>query len=153
MKTLFLSFAVSVLLNLSGYSQTFEVELTGRDTVYEAKYNKLREVYVKKRLSESYVAFSKVHKAFLEKVNFNDHFKEIEMRTIMEWVKANLGKTKFATYEEAEKEWEAVRNASQAHGEDASEFYAMMREYRANGDMDIVKDVMKDVAMEYSERP
>lgn len=151
MKPLFL-FLVFIALTPAAHSQTIEWQMPKKDTVYEAKYNKLKAVYVKKRQSESYKKFSKLNDAFLEKVNFKDHFKEIEMRTIMEWIKANLAKTKFASYEEAEKEWKIVREAVSEHSAESSEYYDLMREYRKNGDMEIVKAVMMDVQKEYPDR-
>lgn len=118
---------------------------------YEKRYEKLKELHIKKLSSESYKNQRAVYRAFVKKMNYKGmNFFEIS-QNMLGWLKDNIKQTSFESYEAAEKEWAEVNAAIKASTEDNIEYYTYMRECLKCCGTEIAKQVMMDIREENPE--
>lgn len=88
-------------------------------------YEELKELYIKMENSESHKLSNKLMKAFMEKMNYKE--KDISViqspNGMLEWIKANIEKTGFASYEDAVKEYEEMMAATMKSTTENMDFY------------------------------
>jgi hypothetical protein len=99
-----------------------------KDTAYANTYNKLRTLYLKQLDSESHKKAQKIGMAFMQKAKFTGDFKNFKDENgLMDWIKENLDKTSFKSYEEAVKENEAMKLAYEADAKENADYFAYMK--------------------------
>jgi len=109
-----------------------EMTATVKDTAYVNTYNKLRALYLKQLESESYKKVQKLTTAFMEKVKFDGDFKIFkEEYGLLNWIKDNLQKTSFTSYEEAENEYKAQEVLNKEYEQENAEYIAFGKAVRA----------------------
>ncbi|MCW4469850.1 hypothetical protein OGH69_12795 [Flavobacterium sp. MFBS3-15] len=109
-----------LLFSFSGKAQT-SVE----DTLTASyRYNKARALYIKSLHSKSSMHLNKLGAEFRDKLNFFGDSTVLATREgALKWIKENLERTDFETYEAAVNEYEAIGVASANQVKDNSEFY------------------------------
>jgi hypothetical protein len=73
------------------------------DSTYEARFQKLKSLYIKMLDSESFHKMDSVLDIYTYKIHYKEYQRDIEKYNNMnDWVKANLEKTDYANFSEAE---------------------------------------------------
>jgi len=122
-------------------------ELLSAGPEYDTHFKKLKELYLKELRSESYKKSVSLHKAFLKKLP-NEAFTTDDQ---LAWIKDNLPKTQFESYEAAEKEWQEIMAAGMASIEDNKEYYDYMVLCFSKCEPQILTDMMMEVQEEHPE--
>jgi hypothetical protein len=117
---------------------------------YDKHYAKLKELYLKQLRSESYKKQHALNNAFVAKINFDGEIEDFQ-KDILGWIKANIDKTTFGSYEAAEKEWQAIIAAGMKDFEENKDYYDYMMVCFNCCDSEILTQVMMEVMEEYPE--
>lgn len=125
-----------------------EEKLTGGPE-YDKHYEKLKELYIKQLRSGTHKKQRQLNNAFIAKMNFKGDPKEIQ-KDILGWVKNNIDKTNFESYEAAEQEWQAIITAGMDDFQENQEYYEYMRICFQCCD-GLFLQVLTDVGEEYPE--
>jgi hypothetical protein len=118
-----------------------------------ARYEKLKELHLQKLTSESYVKQHVLLKEFTRKLNVKDaKYKVAEMsKDMLGWIKTNIDKTLFESYEEAEKDFAALSAAGEASRIEGREYFSYMKECAQHCGNDILYRVNEEVFAEHPE--
>ncbi|MES2484668.1 MAG: hypothetical protein V4581_01790, partial [Bacteroidota bacterium] len=101
---------------------------TPKDTAYVNTYNKLRTLYVKQLDSETYKKAHKLSMEFAKKTKFDGDFATLtEEDSMLKWIKDNLDKTSFTSYEEAVKLNKEQEAAFEVDQKENAEYYAFAK--------------------------
>lgn len=97
-------------------------------TSYQEAYIKLRKLYFKTHDSEVYMkyAISLEDFCFKSNISLKDIKKLKKSQSILSWVKENFETTKFKSFEEAEKEYEAIQMADLAQYQENDDYYVYL---------------------------
>lgn len=137
---------ITLLLLLFSFSGTAQTSV--EDTLTASyRYSKARDLYIKSLHSKSAMHFNKLGDEFRGKLNFfGDNTVLATTEGTFEWIKENLERTDFESYEAAVKEYEELGVAAANNIESNSEFYDYLKycalyhkEYR------LLPDVQTDV--------
>lgn len=95
----------------AGFAQN-NTSLAAKDTLYYISYEKLKTAYIAQENTPEAKNYQRLSAAFNAKWQFADK-REYgpERGDDMQWIKANLSKTKFLGWEEVEKEYDAITKA------------------------------------------
>jgi len=130
----------------SSYSQTFEYQLPQpKDSAYTVKFNKLKELYVKQYNSESYKKMKNLNDAFMDKVNPDHTFLDFKGVPPIDWVKGNLEKTAFSSYDDAKKEYAEIEKAAVFVAAENGALTNMILELVKNKEHEIMTDVLMEL--------
>ena len=95
-----------------------------KDTAYVNTYNKLRALYLKQLDSESYKKAYNLSMNFASKAKFDGDFAILAVENgMLNWIKENLDKTSFSSYEEAVKLYKEQEVAFEADKIENAEYY------------------------------
>jgi hypothetical protein len=117
------------------------------------RYEKLKELQLKKLSSGNSIKYHKMMKEFTAKMNIRatgDKVTDVS-EDLLGWVKNNIDKTKFRSYEEAEKDFAALSAAGEASRLDGKEYFAYLKECRQHCGNDIMTKVLTEVLQEHPE--
>jgi hypothetical protein len=125
-----------------GLSEKKDIE----QLTYKDAFLQLQKAYLKLNNSESYKKYDKLNGDFANKAKVSS--KEIEdvkkSKSILEWVKNNLEKTNFKTFEEATTLNESILAADFQQYKDNEEFYVLMFQYVNTYGVNIYTEVIQD---------
>lgn len=118
-------------------------------TETKVTYEELKELYMKRENSESYKLSKKLMTAFYKKMNYSEKDRSalITPDSMLVWIKANLEKTYFASYEEATEEFDEMMAAGVKSVEENKDFYTAMR----NANREDARRVLMEGINPYSE--
>lgn len=133
----------------SAIAQTIEWRIPGTDTIYNAKFKKFKDICLRKMKTESHVEAKKAMTIFLDKLSFSGKPSEFPKDTLLPWIKENLQKTKFTSYEEAEQVWQQVTDTGLADVKENMYYFEAIAELSKNGDNKIFMDVRQEIEYEY----
>lgn len=143
-----LIFAVS----FPGFSQSIPKKIKPKDTIpYEMRYNKLKELKLKQKSSQTQLAADSLFQVFVYKITPELSLNEIKVERFdyLPWVKENLSKTEFKDMAEAEKLWNEYNDAINRNIEENKEYYDYLHEVLSfEGGIELSGQVIRDVAME-----
>lgn len=125
-------------------------EIVTSGPVYEEYYNKFKELELKRLNSYSHKKFRKLHKVFIKKINYKGQLAEIS-DDVLGYIKTNLQFTDFESYEEAEKEWAEIMQASKESIDENHEYFAFLFETIEVCGHEIVAKVMLEIIKENPE--
>ncbi len=139
---------ILVLLCKSVAGQTSSLQTDSITNEYTIRYNKLKELYIKKIDSESYKTANSLLSSFVKKT----HMRKLTDMPMLVWIKLNLYITEFKSFEEAQKEWDAVEAAQEIEFEENTEYYDYVFESMMKTSVDIHINSEQEVRMEHPEK-
>jgi hypothetical protein len=145
-----------VMVSFSAFSQAAAEKGFPKDTVApEVRYTKLKALYIKYQDSKTYQAADSLFQLYTYKLTPEVELKDIRAQgtDYLSWAKANLSKTEFKDYAEAEKLSDEFNKALTASTEANREYYDYLSEtIQLEGGVDISMNVTMDVRREYPEK-
>jgi hypothetical protein len=117
---------------------------------YDKHYQKLKELYIKQLKSESYKKYFELNRSFINKMNYKGKISKLG-NNMLGWIKENIGKTSFESYEAAEKEWQAVQAASRKSMGKNKEYYDYTRTCIKCCGSEMIAHVLTEVMQEHPE--
>jgi len=147
-----ISFSCIVILTTNANAQdTRYYPLTDVQTsgpTYIEHYNKLKELYLKQLQSVSYKNKELLTRSFLKKMNFTGKYSELH-KDVLAWIKRNIEKTNFETYEAAQKEWDFLLTIAQKEVTENNDFYEFKLKSSQCCGPDVFLQVDFDIRKEY----
>lgn len=125
------------------------------DSLYNASFEKLKKLLIAKIHTQGYQENKKLITAFREKLRENSGLFPSgigQQPSVLAWVKINLEKTKFKSYEEAVTDYDAILKASQAEDVKNPDYLNYSVTAVLNYGPQILVDVVLEVMMEYPDK-
>lgn len=123
------------------------------DTPYAERYKKLKELYIASLHSESAIYASKLKADFFLKVNFTEEDNTVMgiKENMFGWIRDNLHKTGFESYEEAVRDFEEIEAATEKELEENPEFLNYFLESTRFEGPHIFTDIDQELRMMHPE--
>jgi DNA-dependent RNA polymerase auxiliary subunit epsilon len=125
------------------------------DSAYNAKYTKFKGLFLKYQLSDSHKKYKTLNDAFTAKLHADKDTKFDKQFTRLNYVKVNLTNTDFKSYDEAQKDMDAIADANVADFKDNKAYHDYMMELIGWGNLEntkIIEQAMRDVLSEIREK-
>jgi hypothetical protein len=118
-----------------------------------ARYEKLKELQLKKLSSENSIKYHKMMNEFSEKMNYKATGTKVTdvTKDLLGWLKDNIDKTKFESYEAAVTEIEALSAIGELSRNEGKEYFAYLRECKQHCGNDVMMKVLNEVLKEHPE--
>lgn len=116
------------------------------------RVDKLKAMHVTFLSSDTQKKYSQLIKEFNRKINLKGSGEKVEniIDDLMGWIKNNIDKTMFESYEAAEKEFEAISDASVAMRNENKEYYTYLNESRPYCGSGLIAKIVNEVSDEQS---
>lgn len=145
----------SLIFVLSLVAMLVNAQDTLTGAAYTARFKEIKENYLVNYDTEVYAAHETLIFTFTEKMNFKGNYTAAAMKEYgdpLKWVAANIEKTKFKNYEEADREWQAILEISGKLQDANEDFYTYLRKTSTPDDMRILQNVLAELMKEQPEK-
>lgn len=153
--TILFTFAVAGTYTATAQTSTYNTTISlGQDSLYNADYFKLKQLYIKKLDSETHYKCLVLGERFVAKINHpakRDALRYI-YKDPLKYIKENLSTTSFESYDAAVEEWEALTIAQMQDWEANREFYKLEDVVRKRWGSKILSDVADEIDRESPEK-
>ncbi|WP_330443653.1 hypothetical protein [Flavobacterium sp. C4GT6] len=117
------------------------------ESTYQKDYEKLKELHIAYENSEDKAKQVKLMDDFYDKIKDRRKMRDAignDIGATLEWIKNNLDKTKFTSYEEAKKEWDNIQAAGMSSVMKNQEYFNFMQKCLRKHGSDILIKVMEE---------
>ncbi|MUV05018.1 hypothetical protein GN157_14975 [Flavobacterium rakeshii] len=142
-----LSFSI---LSLTLTAQTTEDNSSKKaveESTYEKDFEQLKELHIAYENSEDRVKHLKLMDDFYDKIKELRKMRDAignDVNATLEWIKNNLDKTQFTSYEEAKKEWDNIQTVGMTSFMKNQEYFNFMQKCLLKYGPDILRKVMEE---------